>query len=124
MTGIGCILITRSWKVSSTVGKIRSLSVDLQSIVSYHTCAKRIRLKGAKSWDALKEILSQHEDDIRDNLDPLPEGYVPFEVIYPAGDDMDSLSCFEDQIFIINAARNNNAQLKEETKANHKGLYD
>lgn len=81
-------------------------------------------LKGAKSWDALKEVLSQHEDDIRDNLDQLPEAYVPFEVIYPAGDDMDSLAYFEDQILIINAARNNNAQLKDETKANHKGLYD
>lgn len=81
-------------------------------------------LKKVKRWADLKEVMEQYEADIRDNKDCLPEAFVPIEMIYPANDDPDAQSYFEDQILVINAARNNNAQLKEEAKANWRGLYD
>jgi len=81
-------------------------------------------LKKVKRWADLKDALTQYEADIRDNKDCLPEAFIPIEVIYPASDAPDAQSYFEDQILVINAARNNNAQLKEEAKANWRGLYD
>lgn len=81
-------------------------------------------VKKIRSWSDLTDALVHYESDIRENKDLLPEALIPIEVIFPAGDDPDSVEYFEDQILIINAARNNNAQLKDTTKANQKGLYD
>ena len=81
-------------------------------------------LKSVKRWSDLKEALLEYESLIKENKGCLPDALVPFEVIYPANDHPDSLTYFEDQILIINAARNNNAQQKEEAKANQRGLYE
>ena len=81
-------------------------------------------LKDVKRWANLKETLAQYESDILENKNCLPDALIPFEIIYPASNHPDSLAYFEDQILIINAARNNNAQQKEEAKANQRGLYE
>ena len=81
-------------------------------------------VKGIRRWSQLREKLTEYEREIKENLDCLPDAYIPIEIIYPAKGDPDSVDYFNDQILIINAARNNNAQLKEETKAHKKGLYD
>lgn len=81
-------------------------------------------LRAVKRWTDLKETLDEYSEQILEHKSSLPEALVPFEVIYPSDSHPDSISYFEDQILMINAARNNNAQQKEEAKANQRGLYE
>jgi hypothetical protein len=79
-------------------------------------------LKRIKRWKDLPPVWRQYRDkidDVKDNLDFL----TPVEVIYPqegaVGRDE-----FLNAVLDIARARNNNAELTEETKANKAGLYD
>lgn len=82
------------------------------------------QLKKIKLWDDFKEAWVANRDavgEIRDELDFM----VPVEVLVPAnGEDEDVVLGFKASLLEICAARNNNAELALETKANQKGFYE
>ena len=68
-------------------------------------------------WDANRKDLEQ----IKEKFDFL----VPVELIVPSDPDDDrTVQQFEMSVLDICAARNNNAQLTQETKSNKLGFYD
>lgn len=80
-------------------------------------------LKKIKRWDDLKTAWTEYKDEIAQLKDLFKDVLIPVEVIYPS-DEEDAETEFQDRILKINAARNNNVQLTEETKANKRGHYD
>jgi hypothetical protein len=80
--------------------------------------------KKIKNWETFKEAWRTHREAIeavRDELNFL----VPVEVLVPADLEDDAIvSEFRSELLEICAARNNNAELTLETKANQKGFYD
>ena len=81
-------------------------------------------IKRIKFWPDFKEKWLEHRDEVkavRDNFD----FKVPVELIVPSDTNDDNIvSKFRMHILDICAARNNNAQLTTETRANQKGFYD
>jgi hypothetical protein len=80
-------------------------------------------LKKIKRWDDFAEVWAEHRDKVEAHKTEFNEILVPVEIIYPT-DDAEGEAEFQDRILKINAARNNNAELTEETKANKRGHYD
>jgi len=79
--------------------------------------------KKIKEWDDLLEAWSEFREDleeIRDDFDFL----IPVELLIPSDDERDTIENFNIALIDICAARNNNAQLAQEAKANQKGFYD
>ena len=81
-------------------------------------------LRPIKRWEDLRKAWNGHSKEIEDGKPNLKQTLVPIEIIFPAEDSTNSAEYFEEMVLSINAARNNNAQLTEETKANKKGFYD
>lgn len=79
--------------------------------------------KKLKSWQSFKEVWSKYENKVSGMKNQLPEIYIPIEVIHPSADP-EGIQHFEDMLLQINAARNNNAELTQETRANKKGYYE
>lgn len=79
-------------------------------------------LRGIKRWDQVKELWDKHIDAIED-LKEAFEFLTPIEIIFPH-DTAEGREDFVSSILEIAQARNNNAQLTEETKANKAGYYD
>ena len=80
-------------------------------------------IKRIKLWDDFKTAWAANRaaiEEIRDDLTFL----LPVEVLVPAGDSEDVLIDFRSHLLDICAARNNNAELSLETKANQKGFYE
>jgi hypothetical protein len=81
-------------------------------------------IKRIKLWDEFKEAWVAHRaaiDGIKDELTFL----VPVEVLVPTdADDEEVVEAFKSSLLEICAARNNNAELTLETKANQKGFYE
>lgn len=81
-------------------------------------------IKKISLWEDMKERWEECRselDDIKDTFDFL----VPVELIVPSNvDDERSVRQFEMSVLDICAARNNNAQLSQETKSNKLGLYN
>jgi hypothetical protein len=81
-------------------------------------------IKRIKLWDDFKEAWIANRpaiDAIRDELTFL----VPVEVLVPTdADDEETVEAFKSSLLEICAARNNNAELTLETKANQRGYYD
>lgn len=75
-------------------------------------------------WEDMKECW----DESRSKLDEIKDTFeflVPVELIVPSDvEDETSVSQFEMSVLDICAARNNNAQLSQETKSNKLGFYD
>ncbi len=75
-------------------------------------------------WEDMKDLWAENRDaleDARDNFQFL----VPIEIIVPSDvEDPSMVQQFEMSVLEICAARNNNAQLTQETKSNKKGFYD
>lgn len=74
-------------------------------------------------WSEVHDAWRKYQDavmDIRDEQTFL----VPVEILLPAQDDDDTIKEFREAIFEICEARNNNAQLSQETKDNKKGFYE
>jgi hypothetical protein len=79
-------------------------------------------LRGVKRWEMIRDVWHANRDKIeqvKGSLDFL----TPMEVIYPQ-DGPAGRDDFEDAVLDVARARNNNAQLTEETKANKAGFYD
>jgi len=89
--------------------------------------------KKVKRWPDLVELWERHRSEI-DQLkhDSASEGVdkklnflVPLEILVPARlDEEEGISEFNSSLLEICAARNNNAELREEAKANKLGLYE
>jgi hypothetical protein len=75
-------------------------------------------------WEDMKDAW----DDNRAELDEARDGFdflVPVELIVPSDvEDIKAVQQFEMSVLDICAARNNNAQLTQETKSNKLGFYD
>jgi hypothetical protein len=79
-------------------------------------------LRGVKRWDLIPDVWKANRDAIekvKSQLDFL----TPIEVIYPQ-ESASGRDDFEDAVLDVARARNNNAELTEETKANKAGFYD
>ena len=74
-------------------------------------------------WEDMKELWDEHRkelDAVKDHFDFL----VPVELLVPSDpDDVRAVQQFEMSVLDICAARNNNAQLTQETKSNKLGFY-
>jgi hypothetical protein len=82
-----------------------------------------LALRKIKDWEELQEAWDEHRDqleELRDEIDFL----IPVELLIPSDDDPETITAFNIALIDICAARNNNAQLAEEAKANQKGFYD
>ncbi|MGU3387828.1 AIPR family protein [Methylobacterium sp. D53M] len=80
-------------------------------------------LSRGRRWEDLKEIWDENIDEIEAFKKELPDIRIPVEIIYPGNGDY-AEEQFQDKILRINAARNNNAQLTEETKFHKRGFYE
>ncbi|QTN98777.1 hypothetical protein J8E27_01115 [Brucella sp. 458] len=87
------------------------------------TVAEERELARVALWDEMKELW----DGYREELEEVKEQFdflVPVELLVPSDpDDVRSVSQFEMSVLDICAARNNNAQLTQETKSNKLGFY-
>lgn len=81
-------------------------------------------LARATLWDEMKDLWDEHRKElevVREKFDFL----VPVELLVPSdAEDESSVRQFEMSVLDICAARNNNAQLTQETKSNKLGFYD
>lgn len=84
-------------------------------------------LRSAKIWSEFKAIYRKHESEVRDFLDTdetilnIP---VPVELLLPLGKSELETENFERILRDIQEARNNNAQLRQETKTDKAGYFD
>lgn len=81
-------------------------------------------VSGVQLWEDMKDLW----DENRSALEAIKDEFqflVPVELIVPSDPEDDQcVQQFEMSLLDICAARNNNAQLTQETKANKKGFYD
>ena len=86
-------------------------------------------LKKAKVWGEFKSLFQKHIGPIEnflsngENEEELST-LIPVEMLLPKSSDPLDLDYFNDALLEIQIARNNNAQLKQETKSNQEGLYE
>jgi hypothetical protein len=79
-------------------------------------------LRGIKRWEMIPDLWKSNRDAIEAVKSQL-EFLTPLEVIYPQ-EGASGRDNFEDAVLDVARARNNNAELTEETKANKAGFYD
>jgi len=79
--------------------------------------------KRIKTWDDLMSAWGENLGDIMELGDEL-DFYVTTELLIPSDETAETLEEFRIALIDICAARNNNAQLSLEAKANSKGFYD
>lgn len=79
-------------------------------------------LRSVKRWEHLPDVWKSHRDKIEEVKGSLTF-LTPIEVIFPQ-DGAEGRDEFQDAVLDVARARNNNAQLTEETKANKAGFYD
>ncbi len=82
-----------------------------------------------KEWETNKQkILELHGRESGNTPEDMRSGeldfLIPIEILAPNGDDLEIIEKFKNEILDICAARNNNAQLKVDTKANQAGHFD
>ena len=77
-------------------------------------------LKKVKTWKQMREAWDANIELIQEHKASIPEILMPVEVIFPA---KGAHEYFQDKVLIINAARNNNAELTMETRDNKLGYY-
>jgi hypothetical protein len=84
-------------------------------------------LRAAKIWTDFKSLFKKHIDLVHEFLsgdDSTLQILVPVELLLPLSDSELDKNNFERILIDIQEARNNNAQLKLETKADKAGLFD
>ena len=87
------------------------------------------QLRKCKIWSDFKLLFMEHIDEVKAYIadpDSAEEvnTLVPLELIVPKSIDPLDLEGFNSALLEIQEARNNNAQLRQETKTNAAGLYD
>lgn len=81
-------------------------------------------IRKIKLWSDLKESWAAHGDEVRAMRDDF-NFKVPVELLVPSDpDDEDVVAAFRLALVEVCAARNNNAQLTSEAKANQRGFYE
>ena len=96
-----------------------ALGIHLLSHVMDARAAGRIKL-----WSVLKEAWAEHGEAVRAMRDQFAFK-VPVELLVPSdAEDEDVVAAFKLALVEICAARNNNAQLTSEAKANQRGFYE
>lgn len=81
-------------------------------------------LKRVRDWDAFRKAWTENRSAVAEIVDAL-NFEMPVEVQVPADmHDEEVVETFRRSLLEIGAARNNNVQLSEETKASKKGFYD
>ena len=81
-------------------------------------------IRKLKLWEDMIEAWNENRDEIEELKDEL-DFLMPVELIVPADlQDEEMVETFRYSLLDICAARNNNAQLTQETKANQRGFYD
>lgn len=81
-------------------------------------------IRSIRTWDDLKTVWQKYRSEVDSPKVDL-DFVVPVELLVPLNiEDIDSVVQFNTSLLDICAARNNNVQLTEETKANKKGFYD
>jgi hypothetical protein len=95
-----------------------AIGIHIMKLVAPEAETNKIRL-----WEDLRAAWDKHRPSIEDLKEEL-SFLVPVELLVPTdpGDD-ESLETFEASLLEICAARNNNAQLTQETKSNQKGFF-
>lgn len=74
-------------------------------------------------WEDMKELWNEYRKDLENEKDSF-DFLVPVELLVPSNpDDLRAVQKFEMSVLDICAARNNNAQLTQETKSNKLGFY-
>lgn len=84
-------------------------------------------LRAAKIWSDFKGVFNKHITKVQEFLvgdDPVLQIMVPVELLLPLSESELDKNNFEKILIDIQEARNNNAQLKEETKTDKAGLFD
>lgn len=79
-------------------------------------------LRGVKRWEEVPEVWKENREKIEQAKSQL-DFLTPLEVIYPQ-EGASGRDDFQDAVLDVARARNNNAELTEETKANKAGFYD
>lgn len=79
-------------------------------------------VKPIKTWEELTKAWEKYLPIIKENKSSIPEVLMPVEIIYPTSEP-GGYEYFQDKVLTINAARNNNAELTMETRANKRGYY-
>ncbi len=79
--------------------------------------------KRLKLWEQFREAWTENRMAIQEVKEAL-NFLVPIEVLVPAEPTEEVIAEFQSQLLDICAARNNNAELTLETKANQKGFYE
>jgi hypothetical protein len=81
-------------------------------------------LNRVKDWEAFRKAWTENRSAIGEIVEVL-DFEMPVEIQVPADmQDENVVETFRSSLLEIGAARNNNVQLSEETKANKKGFYD
>lgn len=75
-------------------------------------------------WDEMKDLWGKYRKEL-ENVKEKFDFLVPVELLVPSDpEDVEAVQKFEMSVLEICAARNNNAQLTQETKSNKLGFYD
>lgn len=107
-------------------GGHNTLAIGLH--VLEHVGIPESRIKKIKRWGDFRSSWNTHVDlieaTVRESDDPVFDILVPVELLVPASMEQNAIDEFSSSLLDICAARNNNAQLKAETKANQSGYFD
>lgn len=114
-------------------GGHNTLAIGLHILSKAFDHANRKLPKGAKTWDQFKILWNENSDTLTQYLTYLKEHpdnkdlnyLVPIEIDVPR--DPENMACvtqYKNDLFDICYARNNNAQLANSDKANHRGYFD
>lgn len=95
-----------------------AIGLHILSVALGESAVSRVTL-----WEEMKALWEKHRSKLEEVREQF-EFLVPVELIVPSDvDDERSVQQFEMSVLDICAARNNNAQLTQETKSNKLGLY-
>jgi hypothetical protein len=106
----------------NTLGAGRQILKDVLT-AEFDTDKAESLLKQIKTWEDLKTAWEDYADLLSKHKDAVTKSLMPIEVIFP-GEGSGAYDFFQEKVLVINAARNNNAELTIETKSNKRGFYD
>ena len=80
-------------------------------------------MKNAQTWAGMKEAWETYWPKIQAKKGDFGDVLIPIEIIFPT-DEPGGYNFFQEKVLIINAARNNNAELKIKAKEGKRGFYN
>ncbi len=113
-------------------GGHNTLAIGLHILRKAMEYSGKVLPRGAKKWDAFKELWKENRNFIDSYLEALRDNptignlnfFVPIELLVPRdADDVFCVESFKNDLMEICAARNNNVQLNMSDKANQIGYF-